>query len=60
LVSRNAGLIVKDSEALDKVVPMIIDLAKDKNKQDELKRNIGTLAVTDADRRIARAVLELM
>ncbi|HEY2720188.1 MAG TPA: undecaprenyldiphospho-muramoylpentapeptide beta-N-acetylglucosaminyltransferase [Chitinophagaceae bacterium] len=60
LISRNAGLMVKDSEALDKVVPMIIDLAKDKNKQDELKRNIGTLAVTDADRRIARAVLELM
>ena len=41
LVNKNAALMVKDSEALDKVVPMIIELAKDENKQEELKKNIG-------------------
>ena len=53
LVNKNAALMVKDSEALDKVVPMIIELAKDENKQNELKKNIGMLAITDADKRIA-------
>jgi UDP-N-acetylglucosamine--N-acetylmuramyl-(pentapeptide) pyrophosphoryl-undecaprenol N-acetylglucosamine transferase len=60
LVSKNAALMVKDSEALDNVVPMIIDLAKDENKQNELKRNIGLLAIIDADRRIAEEVLRLI
>jgi UDP-N-acetylglucosamine--N-acetylmuramyl-(pentapeptide) pyrophosphoryl-undecaprenol N-acetylglucosamine transferase len=60
LVSKNAALMVKDSEALDKVIPMIIELANDSNKQNELKRNIGMLAITDADRRIAEEVLGLI
>jgi UDP-N-acetylglucosamine--N-acetylmuramyl-(pentapeptide) pyrophosphoryl-undecaprenol N-acetylglucosamine transferase len=60
LVSKNAALMVKDSEALDNIVPMIIGLAKDENKQNELKRNIGLLAIVDADRRIAEEVLRLI
>jgi UDP-N-acetylglucosamine--N-acetylmuramyl-(pentapeptide) pyrophosphoryl-undecaprenol N-acetylglucosamine transferase len=58
LVGKNAALMVKDSEALDKVVPMIIELSKDENKQNELKQNIGTLAITDADERIAKEILK--
>ena len=34
--------MVKDSEAQDKVVPTIIELANDDNKQNELKKNIGS------------------
>lgn len=60
LVEKNAALMVKDSEALDKVVPMIIELGKDENKQNELKKNIGMLAITDADKRIAEEVLRLI
>jgi len=60
LVSKKAALMIKDDEALDKVVPMIIQLAKDENKQNELKKNIGMLAITDADKRIAQTVLELI
>jgi UDP-N-acetylglucosamine--N-acetylmuramyl-(pentapeptide) pyrophosphoryl-undecaprenol N-acetylglucosamine transferase len=60
LVDKNAALMVKDSEALDKVVPTIIDLANDNNRQNELKKNIGTLAITDADKRIAEEVLRLI
>jgi UDP-N-acetylglucosamine--N-acetylmuramyl-(pentapeptide) pyrophosphoryl-undecaprenol N-acetylglucosamine transferase len=58
LVSKNAALMVKDNEALDKVVPMIIELAQDENKQNELKRNMGALAIIDADRRIAEEILK--
>jgi UDP-N-acetylglucosamine--N-acetylmuramyl-(pentapeptide) pyrophosphoryl-undecaprenol N-acetylglucosamine transferase len=57
LVNRQAALMVKDSEALDKVVPMIIELAKDENKQVQMRHNIGKLAITDADKRIAEEIL---
>jgi UDP-N-acetylglucosamine--N-acetylmuramyl-(pentapeptide) pyrophosphoryl-undecaprenol N-acetylglucosamine transferase len=60
LVEKNAALMIKDSEALDKVVPMIIELARDENKQNELKKNIGMLAITDADKRIAEELLKLI
>ena len=60
LVSKHAALMVKDSEALDKVVPMILELSKDENKQNELKQNIGQLGITDADRRIAEEVLKMI
>jgi UDP-N-acetylglucosamine--N-acetylmuramyl-(pentapeptide) pyrophosphoryl-undecaprenol N-acetylglucosamine transferase len=60
LVSKNAALMVKDSEALDKIVPMIIELAKDENRQSELKKNIGALAITDADKIIAEEILKTL
>jgi UDP-N-acetylglucosamine--N-acetylmuramyl-(pentapeptide) pyrophosphoryl-undecaprenol N-acetylglucosamine transferase len=60
LVNKNAALIVKDNEAKDKVIPMIIELAKDEAKQNELKNNIGQLAIADADKRIAEEILNLV
>src|SRR6185436_674173 len=58
LGNKNAALMVKDSEALDKVVPMIIELAKDESKQAEFKKNIGALAITNADKIIAAAIMK--
>jgi len=58
LVQKNAALMVKDSEAKEKVVPTIIALANDEQKQSELKNNIAALAVTDADRRVADEILK--
>jgi UDP-N-acetylglucosamine--N-acetylmuramyl-(pentapeptide) pyrophosphoryl-undecaprenol N-acetylglucosamine transferase len=58
LVNKQAALMVKDSEALDKVVPMAIELAADSDRQAELKKNIAALAVTDADKIIAEAILK--
>jgi UDP-N-acetylglucosamine--N-acetylmuramyl-(pentapeptide) pyrophosphoryl-undecaprenol N-acetylglucosamine transferase len=60
LVNKNAALIVKDSETKEKLIPMIIELAKDDAKQSELKRNISQLAITDADNRIAEEILNLI
>ena len=59
LVNRNAALMVKDSEAIHKLVPMVIELAGDEQKQNELRQNIGILAITDADQRIAEEILRL-
>jgi UDP-N-acetylglucosamine--N-acetylmuramyl-(pentapeptide) pyrophosphoryl-undecaprenol N-acetylglucosamine transferase len=58
LVNKHAALMVRDDEALDKIVPAIIELAKDENKQNGLKQNIGRLAITDADKRIAEEILK--
>ncbi len=52
--------MVKDSEAKDKVVPMIIELANDDNKQSELKKNIVNVSNYDADERIAEEVLRAL
>jgi UDP-N-acetylglucosamine--N-acetylmuramyl-(pentapeptide) pyrophosphoryl-undecaprenol N-acetylglucosamine transferase len=58
LVDRHAGLMVKDSEAKEKLVDTVLALAKDKEKQAELSANIGRLAVTDAGDRIAAEILK--
>jgi UDP-N-acetylglucosamine--N-acetylmuramyl-(pentapeptide) pyrophosphoryl-undecaprenol N-acetylglucosamine transferase len=58
LVNKNAALMIKDNEALDKVVPMIIELAKDESRQTKMKNNIGRLAITNADKRIADEIMK--
>lgn len=57
LVEKKAALMVKDSEAKDKLVPTAIALVKDKALRQQLKENIGRLAITDAAARIAKEIL---
>lgn len=57
LVNKNAALMVKDYEVMQKLVFMTIELSMDESKQDELKRNIASLAITDADTKIANEIL---
>ena len=58
LVNKHAALMIKDAEAPDKLVPITIDLAKDENWQGQLKNNIATLAIIDADKVIANEILK--
>lgn len=60
LVNKNAAIMVKDNEALDKLVPTVIQLAKSEQQQSELKQNIGKLAITNADETIASEILKLI
>ena len=57
LVKKNAAMMVKDSEAAEKLVFMTIEMAMDEHHQQALKANIGALAITDADTVIASEVL---
>jgi UDP-N-acetylglucosamine--N-acetylmuramyl-(pentapeptide) pyrophosphoryl-undecaprenol N-acetylglucosamine transferase len=57
LVNKNAGIMVKDTEALDKLAAAIISLSKDEQKQTELKTNISKLGITNADEIIAKEIL---
>jgi UDP-N-acetylglucosamine--N-acetylmuramyl-(pentapeptide) pyrophosphoryl-undecaprenol N-acetylglucosamine transferase len=58
LVNKNAGMLVKDSEAKEKLVNTVLALSKDKQRQAELRTNIGRLAITDAGDRIAVEILK--
>lgn len=57
LVDRNAALMVKDSEAKEKLVPTVIALANDEAKQNELRKNIAPLAITNADEVVAKEII---
>jgi len=60
LVNKNAGIMIKDSEALELLVPSIVALSKNDNKQQELTSNIGKLAITNADEIIATEILKMI
>lgn len=60
LVEKNAALMVKDNETMQKLVFMTIELSKDESKQEELKKNIAELAITNADTVIAQEILKVI
>jgi len=56
LVDKKAALMVRDSEAKDRLVSTTISLVQDKALQQQLKENIGRLAVRDAAGLIANEI----
>ncbi|MDE3145501.1 MAG: UDP-N-acetylglucosamine--N-acetylmuramyl-(pentapeptide) pyrophosphoryl-undecaprenol N-acetylglucosamine transferase, partial [Bacteroidota bacterium] len=58
LVDKNAALMVKDSEAKEKLFSIAIGLLFDEAKQQQLKQNIKLLAVNNADEIIAKEILK--
>lgn len=58
LESVHAAWVVKDSDAMKQLVLKTIELSRNKGKQEELKKNISALAITDADKRIAEEILK--
>jgi UDP-N-acetylglucosamine--N-acetylmuramyl-(pentapeptide) pyrophosphoryl-undecaprenol N-acetylglucosamine transferase len=58
LVQKNAALMVRDDEAIEKAIPMIIDLSKNEEKQQELRDNIKKLAIKNADEIIAEEIIK--
>lgn len=59
LVNKQAAILVRDNEAKSKLVKEVIALMKDENKQKELIKNIGTLALHNSASVIANEVLKL-
>jgi len=60
LVNKQAGMMIKDSEAKEKLVPTVIALARDEQQQNVLRENIGKLAVTNADEVVAKEILRII
>lgn len=59
LVRKNAAVLVKDSDAADKLVSTALELIKDDEKLASLHTNVLTLAQKDSARRIAEEVIKL-
>lgn len=60
LVRKNAGLIVHDAEAAEKLLPVACALIADTAKIAELEKNIAGLARTDAADAIAQEIYRLV
>lgn len=58
LVDRQAAMMVKDSEAKEKLVPTVIELSKNEQLQKWLSANITVLAIKNADEIIATEILK--
>lgn len=58
LVDKDAAIMIKDSEAKDKLVDEVIALANNTEKRLRLASNIQKLAIKDADYQIAKTILE--
>lgn len=58
LVKKHAALMVKDDGNISELVPTVIQLASDEQKQNELKQNISKYAVENADEYIAKEILK--
>lgn len=59
LVEKQAGVLVKDAEAVDQLIPCIEGLLDDAGKIENLERNILKLARADSSRVIAREVIKI-
>ena len=60
LVNKHAAMIVKDSEAMEKMIPTALELLKDPEELSLLEENAGKLALPDAARKIADEVYKLV
>ena len=58
LVNRNAAMMLKDSEAIVRITPMIIELAKNEPRQKGLIKNISELGITNADEIVAEEIIK--
>ena len=60
LVKKNAAIMIADKEARGKLVLEILRLAKNVPEQEKLRENIGKMAITDADEKIADEILKIL
>jgi UDP-N-acetylglucosamine--N-acetylmuramyl-(pentapeptide) pyrophosphoryl-undecaprenol N-acetylglucosamine transferase len=57
LVTKNAALMIKDQDAASSLIAAVNDLAANHEKQALLKKNIQSLAITNADEIVARDII---
>ena len=59
LVAHNAAILVKDSEVKTELVKQLKKILHDKSMQESMSRNLKSMAIKDADERIANKVIEI-
>ncbi len=58
LVKKDAAIMIKDADAINELMPALLKLCGDENKQELMAENIGSLAVNNADEIIALQILK--
>jgi len=58
LVQKGAACMVKDSEAREKAIPLVIEIMQNEQQQEHLKYNISQYAIVNADEHIAKEILD--
>ncbi|HVY75095.1 MAG TPA: undecaprenyldiphospho-muramoylpentapeptide beta-N-acetylglucosaminyltransferase [Puia sp.] len=60
LVDKHAAWMVADRDAKKLLVNKIVELVENQQEQEVLSNNIGRLAITDADKKIASVILKVI
>ena len=60
LVKKDAAVVVKDAEAMEKMIPTALELLKDPARIARLEENAGKMALPDAAEKIAEEVYKLI
>ncbi len=60
LVDENAALFVKDVEAREKLVPHVLELMQDESRQKEMRKNLRSKAIDNADERIVEVIKSIV
>jgi UDP-N-acetylglucosamine--N-acetylmuramyl-(pentapeptide) pyrophosphoryl-undecaprenol N-acetylglucosamine transferase len=59
LETKQAGIMIRDEEAKNRLVDEAVRLVRDENKRQVLSKNIAALGVRDADMKIAGEILKI-
>ena len=59
LVNKQAALLVRDAEAIEKLIPLALDTVTDTDKLQQLGKNAAAMALRDSARIIAEEVMKL-
>jgi UDP-N-acetylglucosamine--N-acetylmuramyl-(pentapeptide) pyrophosphoryl-undecaprenol N-acetylglucosamine transferase len=57
LVNRNAALMVKDADAGQSLLDVLLGLCEDRSKQEAMRKQLADIAIHDADTLIAKDIL---
>jgi UDP-N-acetylglucosamine--N-acetylmuramyl-(pentapeptide) pyrophosphoryl-undecaprenol N-acetylglucosamine transferase len=60
LVEQDAAILVKDVEAREKLIPQVLELMQNENRQNEMSENLREKAIGNADERIVNVIKSIV
>jgi UDP-N-acetylglucosamine--N-acetylmuramyl-(pentapeptide) pyrophosphoryl-undecaprenol N-acetylglucosamine transferase len=60
LVNRNAGMMISDHDAADKLIPEAIELLNNSNRMKQCAKNIKTMAIADSSEKIVDEIYKII
>lgn len=60
LVGQDAAILIRDVEAREKLIPQVLELMQDENRQNEMSKNLKEKAIDNADERIVDVIKNIV